>query len=247
MCPVRSLLAFFVAIGCFLILTVCPAPAQTAVKQIEHRSQVWLGALANVKLNGKWAAGLDVHYRAERFFASPSLMLVRSTANYSIAKNTTVGLGIALLEQAPTTPGWHTYSREKRLHQQMQFATAYGRWTLQHRWRNEQRWQQKIAGDSLTGSDKFTDRVRYMFTASYSLSSKPSSPQLVAGNEVMLQFGKEILYNTFDQNRIFCSYRQPIAKGIVADLGYLFIFQQKAAGNQYARFDNLRANLFYSF
>ena len=50
---------------------------------------------------------------------------------------------------------------------------------------------------------------------------------MVLSDEILIQFGKEVVYNTFDQNRIFIGIKQTISSKLSFDFGYMNVYQQK--------------------
>ncbi len=46
----------------------------------------------------------------------------------------------------------------------------------------------------------------------------------------MLNFGKDVVYNTFDQNRLFLGINYHISSAGSVQIGYMFSFQQASAG-----------------
>jgi len=63
---------------------------------------------------------------------------------------------------------------------------------------------------------------------------------LVVSDEILIQFGKEVVYNTFDQNRLFVGIRQNINPKLSYDFGYMNVYQQKSNGYQYDMNHTLR-------
>jgi hypothetical protein len=59
----------------------------------------------------------------------------------------------------------------------------------------------------------------------------------------MINVGKAIVYNQFDQNRIYVGIEQGLGKGISAEIGYLYWYQQRASGNQFFERDIIRFTL----
>jgi hypothetical protein len=114
------------------------------------------------------------------------------------------------------------------------------------RLRNEQRWQQKIANDERTGEWRFTNRFRYLLSFTIPLSPNPKKPSLVLADEILLQAGKEVIYNPFDQNRIFIGIRQNLSRGFSYDFGYMNVFQQKYSGYEYDMNHTIRLFFYYS-
>ena len=58
-------------------------------------------------------------------------------------------------------------------------------------------------------------------------------PRLVLSDEILFQFGEEIVYNTFDQNRFFIGINHRLNKNWTFDFGYMPVFQQKSTGYNY--------------
>ena len=64
-------------------------------------------------------------------------------------------------------------------------------------------------------------------------------------DELAIQFGKEVVYNTFEQNRVFFGIRQNITKTLSYDMGYMQVLQQKASGYQYDKNNTFRLFFYY--
>ena len=102
-----------------------------------------------------------------------------------------------------------------------------------HRLRNEQRWKEDVRDDKLTGERSLSNRVRYLVSFSIPVSQKTSIPSLVLSDELLIQFGHGIVYNTFDQNRFFVGIKKTLNRHVSFDLGYMPVYQQKSSGYQY--------------
>jgi hypothetical protein len=74
----------------------------------------------------------------------------------------------------------------------------------------------------------------------------PHYPALVLSDELCIQFGKEVVYNTFDQNRAFIGIKQIVSKSLSFDLGYMALFQEKASGYQYDKNHTFRWFWYYT-
>ncbi|MNS74200.1 hypothetical protein D3C72_1076680 [compost metagenome] len=112
--------------------------------------------------------------------------------------------------------------------------------------RNEQRWQDKIVNDERTGEKRFTDRVRYLVSVNIPIFKKKTLPSLVVADEILIHFGEEVIYNTFDQNRLFIGIKQNINSKLSFDFGYMNVFQQKYSGYQYDSNHTLRLFFYYN-
>jgi hypothetical protein len=62
---------------------------------------------------------------------------------------------------------------------------------------------------------------------------------------VLVQFGKAIDLNTFDQNRLFVGLKIPIKPDLSFDVGYMNILQQKPSG-QYDLSNIFRLFFYYT-
>ena len=158
----------------------------------------------------------------------------------------TLTLGYAHNWVAPAHEDWATWTNENRIYQQFQYATSLGRVRLLHRLRNEQRWQEEVVDDVLTGRIRFSDRVRYLASLTIPFSERPSVPALVLSDEILLQFGHDIVANTFDQNRLFAGIKKSLSPSWSFDLGYMLVYQQKASGYQYDLNHTLRFFFYFT-
>lgn len=220
--------------------------AQAKAKEINVQSQSWVSENATMRFSKKFGMIADLHMRRNNFFADPSFYFVRTGVDYWITENLTVVLGYGQMWVAPSNPAWHHYAQEHRIYQQLQLVSKLGKITIMNRLRNEQRWQEKITNDKFTHDYKFTDRVRYLLSFTIPVVKNPHYPSLVLSDEIALQSGKEIVYNTFDQNRAFIGIKQTVCKGLSFDLGYMLFTQEKASGYQYDKNNTFRWFFYYT-
>jgi hypothetical protein len=71
-------------------------------------------------------------------------------------------------------------------------------------------------------------------------------PSLVVADEILIHFGKEVVYNTFDQNRFFIGIKQNVSPKLSFDFGYMNVYQQKYSGYQYDSNHTLRLFFYYN-
>ena len=216
------------------------------VKEVKKQDQSWFSINSTVRLSDKWGFVADLHERRNNFLKDASFHFIRFGVNYWLKDNITLTAGYGHMWVAPSKSDWKTISNENRVYQQVQMTSKIGKVSLFQRLRNEQRWQQKIADDKLTGQNKFTDRVRYLVSFTIPVVKNPKYPALVVADELCVQFGKEIVYNTFDQNRIFVGVKQKVTKDLSFDLGYMRLKQQKASGYQYDLDNTFRWFFYYT-
>jgi hypothetical protein len=184
--------------------------------------------------------------RKNDFFNYPRFYFVRFGANYWLKENITLSLAYGHLWLAPSIDGWTNNSEENRIHEQLQVISKISKITVLQRLRNEQRWQEKMVNDKFSGEYRFTDRVRYLASFTIPLFKNKNLPALALADELMLQFGKEVVYNTFDQNRIFIGIKQKISPDLSFDIGYMRILQQRYSGYQYDLYHTIRLYFYYT-
>ena len=93
----------------------------------------------------------------------------------------------------------------------------------------------------------FNYRLRYNFSFFIPLKGKelaPKTPFISLIDEVFINFGERIVYNTFDQNRFFIGVGYQITSHMNVQTGYMNIFQQEASGNSYWSRHAIRLFLF---
>ncbi|HJS56781.1 MAG TPA: DUF2490 domain-containing protein [Vicinamibacteria bacterium] len=208
------------------------ARGQTA-KEVNEQTQFWGSLNSTSRLTDRWGAVGDFHIRRNDFIEDPSFYLLRFGAHYWLSDTLALTLGYAHNWVAPAREDWRTWTEENRIYQQVQHSTRLGRVSVLHRLRNEQRWREEVQDDSLTGEHAFSDRVRYLVSLTIPVSERASIPSLVLSDEILIQFGPDIVTNTFDQNRLFAGIKKSLSRDWSFDLGYMLVHQQKASGYEY--------------
>ncbi len=202
-------------------------------KEVNQQVQTWISLNTVTKFSEHWGIIADAHIRENGFFESNNFYFLRGGISYIPNKFVTITTGYAHMWLAPTKEGWSNYSNENRIYQQAQLTTKVGNVSIVQRLRNEQRWQEKMANDEPTGETRFTNRVRYLASFTIPIFNNKKFPCLVVSDELLIQFGKEVIYNTFDQNRLFIGIKQNITPQLSYDLGYMNVYQEKYSGYQY--------------
>jgi hypothetical protein len=229
-----------------LTITVSCGMAQSS-KEIISRNQSWFSINTLSRLSNRWGVMADLHVVRKNFFNSaPRFYFARIGVNYWLKENITFSLGYGHMWLAPSVAGWGTYSEENRIHEQFQVVSKFNKLTVVQRLRNEQRWQEIMVNDKPSGHLRFTNRIRYLASVNIPLFKNKNLPSLALADELMIQFGKAIVYNTFDQNRLFIGVKQRISSSLSFDIGYMRILQQKFSGYQYDLFHTFRLYFYYT-
>ena len=245
MIKLRFKIIFFILSSAFLFTTTSNSQTQRVVN---NQTQSWISLNSTARFTNKWGVVGDLHYRANQIFVTPNFYFVRAGMNYWYQDNIIFTLGYAHMWLAPTKEGWHIYSNENRIYEQVQMNSKIGNVSMIQRLRNEQRWQEKISPikDSSTHTNKFTDRVRYLLSFTIPVAKNPYYPSIVLSDELSVQTGKEVVFNVFDQNRAFIGIKQMINKRLSFDLGYMLIDQQKSTPYQFDQNHTFRWFFYYT-
>lgn len=232
-----------------LVFAASSAFAQTPDKHIHSREQLWLGYFNQTRFTNKWGMWVDVHYRMTDNFASrPFQFMFRPAVTYFFKDNLRLNVGYANVQHFPGK-GLNTTRTEHRAWQQIWWNQKYpGLTTLQ--WlRLEQRFNQRVVADELQDGYNYTFRVRYSFSFFVPLKGKEivaKTPFAALINEVFLNFGDKVTYNTFDQNRLFAGIGYQFTSHLNAQLGYMNIYQQEASGSNYFSTHAIRLFVFHT-
>jgi hypothetical protein len=233
--------------GTYLIIFCsCFSFLSNAQKQVADQSLFWLGSVNDIRFNEHWGLNADFHFRSFDFMSHPYNYILRGRADYYFNERLSAGLGYGHMWTSTFTVPRSPFSNEHRLTQQVQLNSKKGRLAISNRWRLEQRWRQKIVNNERTADYRFTVRPRYAISFIYSPFKNPVLPSFTNYNEFMIQFGKEVVYNTFDQLRLSLGIRQIVSAQLNVDLNYMYIYQQQAGGNQYVSAHTLRLFINYS-
>lgn len=219
--------------------------AQLKTKEVNTQSQSWFSFNSTNRISTHWGFIADAHIRRNNFVADPSFYFLRGAINYWVSDNITIAVGYGKMWLAPTVPGWTNFAKEDRVYLQIQSISKLGKIGLLQRLRNENRWQQKMVNDNFSGSYKATDRIRYLLSTTIPIFKNKKYPLLVVSDELAIQFGKEVVYNTFEQNRLFFGIKQNLSKSLSYDLGFMQVMQEKSTGYQYDKNQTFRLFFYY--
>ena len=222
-----------------------------AQKSSSSVQQVWLSYNNQTRLSNKWGVWGDFHLRTkEEFVDDLSTSIARVGLMYYLNDNTKLTAGYAWVNHFPADAHPDVSQPEHRPWQQVQWHNRYPRLRMMQWLRLEERFRRKIKdNDELADGYNFNYRVRYSMLLNFALNKKPFAPKTisyVANNELHLNFGKEIVYNTFDQNRLFFGLHYHTNASDVLQFGYMYFYQQLAAGNKYRYIHAARVSYFHN-
>jgi hypothetical protein len=219
--------------------------AKAQSKQVIHQSLYWLRYYNQLSINKTLTWHNELEDR--RFFEHniQHVLIVHSRMHYKPSPNTDVAVGLTYSRQSPQTPDspLTIVIPEIRPVQEINHRNALSkRLTLQHRFRIDERFIHRNSGNELFAGHDFNFRFRYRLQATYKLSPETSKTPtaLKLSDELMVNAGKKILYNQFDQNRLYVGIEQSLTNKLALELGYLHWYQQRASGYQFFERDIIR-------
>ncbi len=234
----------------FLLISIAISGyAQT--KTTTSENQIWAGYFNQTRLSDKWGFWAEAQVRTkENFVNDLSTAIARVGATYYLNDDAKLTAGYAYINHFPAEGHLNVSQPEHRPWQQFQWHTKYPKLRLMQWFRLEERYRRKILNnDELADGYNFNFRMRYNILALFPLSKKkfqPNTVSVVLNDEVHVNFGKQIVNNYFDQNRIFAGFAYHVNKHDNLQFGYMNVFQQLAAGNKYRSNNMLRVFYFHN-
>lgn len=198
-------------------------------KTVTDRRLPWGAYMTSTRISDNYSFWNDFHYLHETFG-------VARTGLTRHFERTNITTGYAHVWLTPGSGKTSLTRNEHRPWGQVQFILPVsGTYTLSQRFRYDARFRQKVAlGETINGYN-FNHRLRFQMVLRRNLPvvfEGKVIPFLALGNEVLLNFGKEITHNTFDQNRASIAFGlQQQRKQI--QVGYMNRFAQSGAPGNY--------------
>lgn len=219
-----------------LLAVAAPGMSQPA-KTTRIYEQVWMGYFNQTRLSDRWGFWFDTHLRTEdNFTDSISQWIIRPGVTFYLDDKTKITAGYAYIHHAPGENHPATYMPEHRPWQQIQWHTNYRKLRTMQWVRLEERFRRKTRGEELLSGYNFNWRIRYNFMMQGPLNRnafKKGGLTWVFNDELHVNFGKQIVYNYFDQNRLFLGMHYFLSDHSWLQAGYMNLFQQLSGGNQY--------------
>ena len=237
----------FYCLFLFFISSGFPVTAQTE-KKIDKQSILWTRYFNQLLFDKKWSLHTEFD---NRLFLKPveqNVFVFRVQGRYKINEYLETGVGFAYFSvdtQIPEIdPDFNV--PEYRFQQDMTLKLNVKRVTVLQRFQLEERFIRNANSLELLPGSIFSWRFRYRLQADYTFWKKENQYlKTVLSDEIMFNFGKKIIKNTFDQNRVYAALQYGMNKNIALELGYLNSFQRRANGIDYFNRDIIRFTIFH--
>ncbi|MEJ7643685.1 MAG: DUF2490 domain-containing protein [Chryseolinea sp.] len=215
--------------------------AQT--KNTETREQTWFGYFNQTRFTKRSGLWVDLHFRlTNNFLEQKNLSIIRAGYTYYLTDQVSLTAGYAYATQYGLSEG-QPDAPEHRPWQQIQWVEKKRGFSMMQGFRVEERFRSQIENNTLSGDYNFNWRFRYGISFTIPLKGhevKAKTPFLLLNDQLLINAGKNILYNYFDQNRLFAGLGYQFTSHLNAQVGYMYAFQQLAAGNSYANIHAIR-------
>jgi len=230
----------------FSLILINDSVAQNVSPVIVKDNMLWLGYYNSIIINSKWSVNSDLQFRTKNEVKDYSQALVRADVSYKLKDRLTISVGFAhfryFLTKEKTRGEWRPW-------QELKLIDKVGNCRVNHRFRIEQRFNETVKNSEATNDYQFNFRFRYRLDLRYPLlKEKESGNNLYAlvGNEIMINAGNNIIYNYFDQDRLYVGINYEINKKIALQLQYMHVWQQVSNGLTLNSTEVLRFNIYHT-
>lgn len=217
-------------------------------KNIDHQSILWTRYYNLLTLNDNWSIHTEFDNRVFLKPIAENLFVFRIQGRYKWNSNIETGAGFTYFSVYTQNPkqDFDFEIPEYRGQQDVTYKFNLKKITLNQRLQVEERFIHHASKTGLIDGTTFSWRFRYRLQAEYPFWEKEKQYlKAIVYDEIMLNAGKSIIYNTFDQNRIYAAVQYGINKNISVELGYLKSFQQRPSGVDYFNRDIIRLSIFH--
>jgi Protein of unknown function (DUF2490) len=191
-------------------------------------TNVWFAYTGSHKIADKWSLHLEFQYRLNDGISNKMQWFPRAGLTRHLSSQATITAGYAFIETYPYGEFAAKSSfPENRIWEQLQFKHQVSDFEWVSRFRLEQRYVQSpvLKGtDFVPGPAVFTNRFRLLNRFSMPFRGNTITNNafyLTAYDELMINFGKNVQKNIFDQNRLFFGIGYKFPKLGRLELGYL--------------------------
>lgn len=236
----------------FILLLIAQNIAQS--KNKTYQSLIWFRYNVQVQLPKRFLLKAETE---ERFFIVKNVkqhqIIYRISADKQFKNNWNIGLGFVnfwassndeLSSSNLSAPEWRT---QLEITNQQKIKEKLG---LQHRIRAESRFIHNTNNIYAELEDGYTHnfRFRYQIMLNYTVFKKDDKEfRISLFDEVMLNAGKSVQKNIFDQNRVGIACRYNFNNTIGTEISYINWFQQRANGTDFFNRQILRFTLYNQF
>ena len=198
---------------------------------------------------GPFGFHIDAQYRIDFLFGYRRQTLLRPGLNFDVNDNVQLSGGYAYInDNSPkdSPPGFDV--PENRFWEQLIVKQRIGSTRLTHRYRLEQRFIGNIVENEIGEGEKdgsvYKNRIRYFLKGTIPIGDSRYFASFY--NEVMVNFGRNVENNIFDQNRAYGALGIRLNDSTNLELGYMMQIVQSGSGDVIQYNHTLQVGLFSS-
>ncbi|MCK6618511.1 MAG: DUF2490 domain-containing protein [Cyclobacteriaceae bacterium] len=211
-------------------------------REVTEDSRIWFGYMTSTQINSRYSWWNDFHYVPEGFF-------VLRTGITRHLTNTAITAGYGHLWLPVSTANTVLQRHEYRPWAQIQFnLPVTHHFALLQRVRYDARFIQDIRNEQPVDEFTFTNRIRFLTSLKLTWGNPANEiiiPYVAVSNEVLLNFGESVTWNTFNQNRASLMVGLQ-KKNIQLQSGYMNMFIQ-TGDNRFTSYHTLVLWVFHKF
>ena len=221
-----------------------------AQKHVEHQQLVWYAYFNTIRFDTTWSLITEIQ---KRHFVNPNAphqFLIRSQLRRKLGAGWDVAAGMCIFYQHSNDPESDNdlVVPELRPHLEFNLRQKIQSFRIEQRYKVEARFFHNTNTTHMDLEEGYTYgtlRFRYWLQLIIPLVkfNEKQNLSLKVGDEILLNVGKKIVNNVFDQNRLFASLIMAFTPSFSLEAGYMNGFQQQSSGDDYYNRDILRLSL----
>jgi hypothetical protein len=195
----------------------------------DDNANAWFMYFGDHPINktSKWGIHLEGQWRRTNMGAAWQQLLLRPGVNYQLTKKIalTGGYGFVETYRYGDYPAVHKFP-EHRFFEQVSITQRF----LKLDWQNRLRFEQRnigveakvppVTGNYETVDYRYENRFRYMLRTNIPLT-KDNKNYIGVYDEIMFNYGHNVLHNVFDQNRAYIAYGRDLGHATKIELGFM--------------------------
>lgn len=226
----------------FTCMWLCSSLEATAQEQIPDRKSTeqnmegWFGIYTKYRVKDRLYYYGEYHLRGRDYVRSMAQIYLRFGMTYLITKGIEVTGGFVSPIYWARNMDQENIDRvlpQFRFWEQVVFVQPFSRFKIYHQLRFEQRWRR----DHQKGSPiEMTFRFRYKITAYVPLNRQKLVNRtlfLSMYEEIFIQAGKPVVYNHFEDNRMFLGLGYIINENFQIQAGYMWTYRHMGSPFKY--------------
>ncbi|GLU45035.1 hypothetical protein Musp01_26590 [Muricauda sp. NBRC 101325] len=205
-------------------------------KEIIHRGEQWLQYNNTVLFNKHWSVFGNTGVRWRDGFESFSVFFGRVGGRYVLTDHVRIATGFTYAELYGD--GERKQAEFRPYEEILVVPTAGKKFGLSHRFRFEQRFFNPVVDGKMLSENSFAVRFRYALStkipiANLSKENPDFKLSLGISDEVMVNAGKNVVYNVFDKNRFVVTSTVQFSKWMSVALAWNNQFFNTVNAGQY--------------